>query len=182
MTGAFSLLGRQPDTPCARLRSCREDRAQAAHAGPSRVSGFPVWWRGRPGRGALSPPHRIPPSPSLAAVPLLEVYMISRAPNRVQMFVYWRCLWLRQTAFCTLQVCRKGSSQNQPLLPPSSRRVWELASNSGKKMNWKERGAQTWSEGRLGGEAERSQDSASCVCALCLQLGASCINELSSSS
>lgn len=42
MTGAFSLLGRQPDTPCARLRSCREDRAQAAHAGPSRVSGFPV--------------------------------------------------------------------------------------------------------------------------------------------
>lgn len=151
MTGDFSLQGRQPDTPCARLRSCREDRAQAAHAGPSRVSGFRVWWRGRPGRGALPPPHRIPPSPSLAAVPLLEVYMISRAPNRVQTFVYWRCLWLRQTAFCTLQVCRKGSSQNQPLLPPSSRRVWELASNSGKKNELK----RTRGSNLVGGETRR---------------------------
>ena len=103
------------------------------------------------GRAGELFPHRIPPSPSLAAVPLLEVYMISRAPNRVQTFVYWRCLWLRQTAFCTLQVCRKGSSQNQPLLPPSSRRVWELASNSGKKNELK----RTRGSNLVGGETRR---------------------------
>lgn len=129
MTGPFPCKQSRPRPAPGSWKG----RAQATHAVRA-VS--PVSSCDDGAGGELFPlPTRIPPSPSLAAVPLLEVYMIWRAISRAQTFVYWCCLWLLQTAFCALQVCRKGSSQNQPLLPLSSRRVWELASSSGRKMN-----------------------------------------------